>query len=401
VGPPLRRNRDFVALWVGGAISNLGISISSFAYPIVVLGATGSPAQAGLVGSVLTATTFVLRLPAGALTDRWDRRRLMIACDAGRAAASASLALALALGRFHLWHVLLVAFVEGSLGTLFGPSESAAVRLVVGPDQRREAVARNASRGQLPSVFGPPLGGVLLSAGRALPFLADALSYLASLVAILTVRTPLRERGGDGPAAVTGGIFEGIRWIWRHPFLRALVVWMSLETLVFGGIGLVIIVLARDAGASARELGVLFAITGAGSVAGALATPRLLRAVAPWTLVVGFSWIFTIATALLLAVHSPYPIGLIGATVFFLVPSLGALLLGSIADEAPDRLQGRAVAGALQVAMLAAPVAPLCAGVLAGSLGPRRTILVYAAFLLLLALGASLHSRAWRARLRR
>src|SRR4051812_36633951 len=138
------------------------------------------------------------------------------------------------------------------------------------------------------------------------------------------MRNPLRERAGNR-AAVTAGIFEGIRWIWRDPFLRALVVWMSLETLVFGGIGLVIIVLARDAGASVRELGVLFAITGAGSVAGALATPRLLRAIAPWTLVVGFSWIFTVATALLLAVHSPYLIGLIGSAVFFLVPSLGSL----------------------------------------------------------------------------
>ncbi|MFL5928266.1 MAG: MFS transporter [Gaiellaceae bacterium] len=400
VHPPLGRNRDFVALWVGGAISNLGISISSFAYPVVVLGATDSAAKAGLVGSVLTATTFVVRLPAGALTDRWNRRRLMVACDAGRAAASASLALALALGRFHLWHVLLVACAEGSLGTLFGPSESAAVRLVVAPDQRREAVARNASRGQLPSVIGPPLGGVLLSAGRALPFLADALSYLVSLVAILTVRTPLREPAADREAA-TGGIFEGIRWIWRHSFLRALVVWMSLETLVFGGIGLVIVVLARDAGASARELGVLFAITGTGSVAGAFATPWLLRAVAPWTLVVGFSWIFTAATALLLAVQSPYLIGLIGAAAFFLVPSLGSLLLASIAEEAPDRLQGRAVAGALQVAMLAAPVAPLCAGVLAEALGPRRTIAVYAGFLLLLALGASVRSRASRAPLGR
>src|SRR3954453_10491525 len=231
---PLGRNRDFVALWVGGAVSNLGISISSFAYPLVVLAATGSTAQAGLGGSVLTGTTFFLRIPLGALTDRWDRKRIMVACDAGRAAASASLALALALGRFHLWHVLLVAFVEGSLGTLFGPSESAAVRLVVAPEQRREAVARNTSRGQLPGVIGPPLGGVLLSAGRAFPFVADAVSYLVSLVAILTVRTPLREPAADREAA-TGGIFEGIRWIWRHSFLCDFVVWLSLESLVLCG----------------------------------------------------------------------------------------------------------------------------------------------------------------------
>jgi predicted MFS family arabinose efflux permease len=398
VHPPLRRNREFVALWIGGAISNLGISISSFAYPLVVLGATESPAKAGLVGSVLTGTTFVLRLPLGALTDRWDRKRLMIACDAGRAAASASLAAALAFGRFHLWHVLLVAFVEGSLGTLFGPSESAAVRLVVAPEQRREAVALNASRMQVPSVVGAPLGGVLLSAARALPFVADALSYLASLAAIATVRTPLREPRND---VTSSGVFDGIRWLWQRPFLRSLLVWMSLETLAFAGIGLVIIVLARDLGASPSSLGLLSAITGAGGVVGALATPLLLRTASPALLVVGSSWVLTGATLLVLVPRSPYLIGLAGAAAFFFVPSLGALLFSTIADEAPDHLQGRTTAGAIQVAGLLAPVAPLAAGFLLGALGPRHTVLLYAGFFGVLAIGASLHSNAWRAPRRR
>jgi len=396
VQPPLRKNREFVALWIGGAVSNLGISISSFAYPLVVLGATGSPGQAGLVGSVLTATTFFLRIPLGALTDRWDRKRIMVACDAGRAAASASLALALGFDGFHLWHVLLVAFVEGSLGTLFGPSESAAVRLVVAPEQRREAVARNASRMQVPSVIGPPIGGVLLSAGRALPFVADAVSYLVSLLAIVTLRTPLHERH-DEDGATAGGMFEGVRWLWRHAFLRALLVWMSLQTLVFAGIGLVIVVLARDLGATSGQLGVLFAITSAGGLAGAFATPRLLQSVSPTLLVLGFSWAFAGATFLLLAVDSPYAIGVIGAIPFFLVPAVGSLLFSTIAAEAPDHLQGRTTAGAIQVAGLLAPVAPLAAGLLLGTLGARHTILLYGGFLVLLAIEASLHSNAWRA----
>src|SRR4051794_38073412 len=144
--PPLRRNRQFVALWVGQAVSNLGISISSFAYPVLVLGATGSPAQAGLVGSTLAVTTFFLRLPAGVLVDRWNRKTIMVVCDLGRAVVSASLALALALGHFRLVHVLAVAVAEGAFGVLFGPAESATVRRVVAPEQIRDAVARNQSR---------------------------------------------------------------------------------------------------------------------------------------------------------------------------------------------------------------------------------------------------------------
>jgi hypothetical protein len=169
VEAPLRRNREFVALWVGQAVSNLGIGISSFAYPLVVLAATGSALRAGTVGTVLAATAFVLRLPAGALVDRLPRKRVLVFCDLGRAVNSGGLAAALALGHFWYAHVLAVAFVEAALGVLFGPAETAAVRRVVGPERVREAVAANASRASLPGVIGPPLGGVLLAVAARCP----------------------------------------------------------------------------------------------------------------------------------------------------------------------------------------------------------------------------------------
>jgi hypothetical protein len=118
--------------------------------------------------------------------------------------------------------------------------------------------------------------------------------------------------------------------------------------------------------------------------------------VPPVAIVVGFSWTFAVATLLLLAARSPYVIGLVGAAAFFLVPALGSLLLATISTEAPDELQGRAIAGAIQIASLGAPLAPLLAGVSAGAIGARHTILAYGGFLMLLALGASLHSSAWR-----
>jgi MFS family permease len=407
--PPLHRNREFVALWIGNAVSWLGISISSFAYPLVVLQATGSAAKAGLVGSVLTATTFFLRLPAGALTDRWDRKRIMLACDGGRAAGSASLAVALALGHFHLWHVLIVAFLEGSLGTLFGPAESAAVRRVVAPEQRREAVALNTSRAQLPGLIGPPLGGALLSVSRALPFVADAISYLVSLIAVLFIRTPLRDPPNEQDG--TRNIFDGIRWLWRRPFLRALLVWMGLSALAFGGAGLVILVLARSRGASSLELGVMFSIMAVGNVAGALATPRLIKRFSGRTLVVALAWTMPTAWFLLLPTHSPYVIGLLGAAANFLAPAVGAVLFATIATDAPDHLQGRTTAGAIQISSMPAPLAPLVAGLLLGAAGPRETVTVYGAFLVATAIlatlsrglkepgseGLELDSRTWRA----
>jgi MFS family permease len=124
----LRHNREFLALWSGQAASSLGTSISTLAYPLLVLSATGSPGQAGLVASALALTTFLVRLPAGVVADRIDRRRLMLVCDAGRIVAVGSIAAAAWFGAVTLAHVLAVAVVEGTLGALFGPAEAVAVR---------------------------------------------------------------------------------------------------------------------------------------------------------------------------------------------------------------------------------------------------------------------------------
>jgi predicted MFS family arabinose efflux permease len=390
VQAPLRRNREFAALWVGQAVSNLGIGISSFAYPLVVLAATGSALRAGAVGTVLAATAFVLRLPAGAIVDRLPRRRVLVLCDVGRALNSAGLAAVLALGHFWYPHVLAVAFVEAALGVLFGPAETAAVRRVVGCERVREAVAANASRTSLPGVVGPPLGGVLLAAGRALPFAADAVSYTVSLACVLTVRTPLgpdrRETRAERPLAQ---VFDGLRWIRRDPFLRGLLLLFMWFGLALGSIGLVLLVLARDNGARPGEIGLMYAITGAGSVLGALATPRLVCRVRPYVLVLLFGWLATGATLSLSVLHSPIVFGFVGAVPFFFLPPLNAVLFGRLAERAPDELQGRVTSAAIQLASLLGPVGPIVAGVLIGVTGAVHTTLAYGSLIGALAVVAT------------
>jgi MFS family permease len=388
---PLHRNGEYVALWVGQTVSALGISISSFAYPLVVLAATGSPAKAGLVGSVLAGTTFFLRLPAGALVDRWNRKAILVVCDLGRALSAGALALTLALGHFFFVQVLVVAFLEGAFGVLFGPAEAAAVKRVVAPTQVRDAVARNQSRMQLAGLVGPPVGGVLLGVGRALPFVADAVSYLVSLVGVLFVRSSLQDPPEPRPRRCIGAeVLDGVRWLWRRPFFRGVLVWMTLEGAAFSSVGLVILVLARERGASSAQLGAMFAITSAGGVLGALATPWLLRHASPRALMLAFAWIGAAATLALRGVESPYAMGVLGAAAFFLSPSLSGFLFAAIAERCPDRLLGRANSAAIQLASLASPVAPLIAGALLGLVGAPTTVVIYAGWMLVLAAAATL-----------
>jgi len=272
----------------------------------------------------------------------------------------------------------------------FGPAESAAVRRVVARDQIREAVAANASRTAVPGLIGPPLGGALFAASRALPFVADAVSYLISLACVCSLRTPLQERrsGADERHPVPE-LLDGFRWIMRHRLLRWLLGWFSGAGVVFNSLGLVIIVLARSHGASPGELGVMFAISAAGGVLGALATPRLLRFMQPYPLVTTFAWLSTTATFALLLLHSPYVIGLAGAAAFLLVPAVNALTFAVIADEAPDELQGRVTSAAIQVANLGAPLGPLLAGTLISITSTGHAIALYGCAMLLLAILAS------------
>jgi len=389
VDAPLRHDREFAALWLGQAISNLGISVSSFAYPVVVLAVTGSAVKAGAVGTVLAATAFVLRLPAGALVDRLSRRAILVACDLGRVVNSGLFALALALGHFWYPHVLLVAFFEAALGVLFGPAEAAAVRRVVGPERVREAVAANASRSALPGVLGPPLGGVLLGAGRAFPFVADAISYAASLLCVLTVRTELgpEDRESSSPVA---DVLEGLRWLLRDVFLRAALLFFMAFGLVLGSVGLVLLVLARDHGAGSGELGLMFALTAGGGVLGALATPRLVRTFRPHVLMLLFVWVAAAATLSLTLLASPITFGLAGAVAFFFVPPLNAAVFGRIGERAPDALQGRVTSAAIQMASLLGPVGPLAAGLLIEDLGARHAALTYGLVVVALACAATL-----------
>src|SRR6266536_5227827 len=89
---PLWFNRDYMLLWSGQIVSNIGTQVSQLAFPLLVLALTGSPAQAGFVAAARTVPWLLFALPAGALVDRWDRKRTMMLCSAGSGLALASIA---------------------------------------------------------------------------------------------------------------------------------------------------------------------------------------------------------------------------------------------------------------------------------------------------------------------
>lgn len=382
---PLHRNRDFALLWSGQALSALGSQVSGVAYPLLVLAVTGSPARAGLVGFARMVPIAVLALPAGALADRVDRRRLMVAADGVRAVALAAMAIVLAAGSPPYGVIVAVALLDGSGLVVTYVAERGALRRLVPPEQLPAAVARNESRTFAAMLGGPPLGGVLFGLGHAVPFVADAISYAASTASMLLIGSDFQEprRGRE-----RAGLAEGVRWIWRQPFLRACAVLFAGGNPVFAGLSLLIVVLATRDGASSALVGAMLAVAAAGGLLGALLAPVLQPRLAPRVLLVAETFTVAALVPLLLVAREAVLLGVIVAAAELITPVTNSIVVGYRVALAPDRLQGRVQAASTLIGFSGGWLGPLGVGLLLESAGSTATILVLSGWMLVLALGA-------------
>jgi MFS family permease len=304
---PLRRNRDFMVLWSSQVVSTVGTRVTLIAFPLLMLAVTHSPAKAGVVGFAQTLPFLLLYLPAGAFIDRWDRKRTMLVWDAGRAVALGSIAITVALGWLSTAQVVVVALIEGSLFVLFDMAEGAALPQLVTGEQLPTAIAQNQAKTQGADVVGQPLGGVLFSAARLLPFLVDAVAYLVSFVALLSIRRPFQQPRARPPARLKTEIAEGLLWVWRQPFLRAAVGVIGGMNLVFNALTLVLVVRARELGASPALIGAMFAFAGMGGLLGSFVAPWVQRSFSARRVVVTLGWLWVAQTGSRVAAERPQP----------------------------------------------------------------------------------------------
>jgi MFS family permease len=374
----LWRNRDFNLMWGSQCLSELGSSMTNLAYPLLVLALTGSAVLAGAVGTVSMAVKTVVRLPAGVLVDRVDRRRLMLGCDAIRLAAFVVLGVAVLAGHAGLALILVVVLVESVCTEAFGTSEMTAVRNLVPLAQVPTAVARNEARNAGVGLVGPPLGGALFAAGRALPFLGDALSYLLSLLGIWLVRGRFQEADRAGPAgSPLHDLVEGLRFVATEPFLRAAMCIAAPLNFAANGMVFGLILLLQRNGTPPALIGTVETIMGVGGLIGAMLAGSLMRRFRTSTLI---RFIACLGVPVLAAsaplTGSPLaavPLGLI----MLVAPALNAGLFGYVAAVTPDRLQGRVSSALMTAAMGLAALSPLVAGLLVAHVGGPGTVLVF------------------------
>jgi len=360
--------------------------VSQIAYPLLVLVMTGSPGIAGLVGFIGTLPYILVQLPAGAVMDRVDRRRLMIACDIVRLVALGSIPLAASLGRLTIGQVTIVAFIEGTMFVLFRLGEVAAIRIVVPPEQHPAALSQNEARLRAATLLGNPIGGVLFDAGRTVPFLADAVTYLASLVTLLLIRTPFEETRTQQRRNVVSEIQEGITWLWGQHYILIVNLAASATNGLIQVVILVVIVAERERGASGTLIGLILGGFGVGGVAGALSGGRIAKRLRPNTVVLTTLWIWATLTAAVGVVSNPIVLGALLASLAFM-GAVWNIATGTIYYRlVPDRLIARVSSVGSLTAFGALPLGSLAGGLLIQWFGPSVAGLIAGAGMLVIAL---------------
>jgi MFS family permease len=388
--PPLWKSLDFQFLWIGSAISVLGSRISSIAYPLLVLALTGSASDAGLVGFTATMPHLLFQLPAGALADRCNRKRVMIACDAGRAMALGSIVLALLFDELHLLQIMIVSFIEGTLFVLYDAAEPAAVRNLVHPRQLPLALSQVEARERGTLVIGRPLGGLLFDLSRWVPFLADTLSYLISLTMLLLIKKQFQIERADERQGMVKEIAAAVIWLWKQPFIRATTLLVAGTNMLFQALTLLLIVTAKQQGASAALVGVIFAMAGVGGVLGALLAPWLQRRLSMKVIVVVANWGWALLMPLIAITDNLYALGAVFGLMAFVGPVWNVAIDVYRLTITPDLLLGRAQSAVSLLAYGALPLGSLLGGYLLASLGVLPTGLVLAGCMLFLACAAAL-----------
>jgi MFS family permease len=358
VSAPLSRNRNYQLLWVSQALSEFGINASMIAFPLLVLAVTGSAAASGLVLGTIAAAELVAGLPTGALVDRWNRKKVMIACEAAQVIAAATLVGALLSGRASLPLMVVVAAVMGVCAALFEPAEEASLPNVVPAHQLSTAVAMNTARSYLGHLSGTAAGGFLFAVARFVPFAVDMLTHAMAFVLLIFVRVPPRKVLPQPVRHLGREIATGLRWMWAHPPVRATALCAVGLNLFFTAYYIVIIVLAQSRGVPSGEIGVMAAMLGVGGLLGAMVAPYLHQAVSPYLSIIGVFWLLTLLTPVAVVVTNGYLMGALFAAMAFLAPTANTTMSTYQLLLTPDELRGR-LSGAMGVA----------AGV-AGALGP-------------------------------
>jgi MFS family permease len=402
---PLWHNRDYLLFQGGDIVSNIGNSVQYLALSLLVLSLTGSPAQAGIVLGLTAIASIVFGLFAGALADRWDRKKIMIWCDTGQLVLVGTIPVALWLGKLAMPQIYIVAAATSVLSTFFNAAGASALPNVTGPAQLIDGLRQGQAAGEVIRISGGVIGGSLFAVARAIPFVTNAVSFAVSAVTLRLIRKDFQESPDEEAAESAEDLWHditaGLRWLWNHKLVRLVTLVSSADSLRYGAGYLVIVLLAERLHTPAAGIGGIFAAAGVGALLGNVVAGWAEKRFTFGTVTLSMLWVEAIVFPLYAIAPSAVIIGLIAAVEEFVSP-VYELMLGNYRMLAtPDSLRGR-VGSSVQIATYGAQsVGAIASGFLIEWLGARLSAVVLGAWLVCLAIIVSLSKQVRSASLPR
>jgi MFS family permease len=415
-------------LWAASTVSSLGDGMYLAALPLLAATLTRDPLAVSVVTFAGWLPWLLFALPAGALVDRLDRRRVMWTVDAARALVVGVLTVAVLAGWASIPLLAVAGFLVGAGQTLFENAAQAMVVAVAGRDPRRLERANGQLVASLTigqQLIGPPAGSAAFALAPWLPFLADAVSFGASAGLVAAIKGRFQPEGtlephrpvpgppegersptagtaapvvhsppsSPSPAAVRNlraEIAEGLRFLFGHRLLRACVLLVSASNLAFMAGEAVLVLFATDElGLGSRGYGLLLAAVALGGLPGSLLAARVGGRVPPGTLIVGGVLVGAVVMACFGLATDPWVAGAAYAATGAVWGVWNVTLLSLRQAIVPDRLMGRVVGAVRLIGFGSIPVGALLGGLVARAFGLRAPFLGGAAVLALAALAAT------------
>jgi DHA3 family tetracycline resistance protein-like MFS transporter len=377
---PLRQ-RDFRMLWLGMTVSLLGDGIFFVALPWQVYQLSDAPTALSVVGIAMVLPNILFLLVGGVVSDRFARRRVMMAADFVRGISVAVLGVLAISGALELWHVMVIAAVFGAGTAFFGPAFDAIVPELVPIELLTQANSIDQFvRPAAWRMLGPALGGWIIAwfgdrAGGA--FIVDAATFGVSVICLLLMRAGARQpRAEGGSGSAWKEIREGFRYVRSETWLWGTLVAATFAYLAFLGPTEVLLphVVKYEMQEGASDLGMILALGGVGAMASALFMGRrqLPRR--------NMTFIFLVWTASTLSIAGyglarfPWQ-AMVACFVFNALEGAGTIVwLTTKQRLVPNRLLGRVSSFDWFISIGLLPVSYALTGPVAKAIGPRATL---------------------------
>jgi MFS family permease len=378
--PFARAVGGFQLFLLARAVSWAGSAVTLVALPVLLYQRTGSPALAGLLTTLEAVPYLLLGLPAGALVDRWDQRRTLVATSWLSAITMASIPVATLLGVLTTPQLLIVAVLTSSTFVFFDAAGFGVVPALVGRDGVAGATGTMMTVNTVIGLLGPAAGGLLataIGAGDALAI--DAASYALAGVLLAALHWDAPDHAGPVTRGAATDIVEGLRYLWSHRVIRVLTLLGVGNSLTAGAVtGLIIVTAVRRLGLGDHDarLGLLYTCASLGSLVAGLAISRLQRRLSLGTITLAG---LAANLLLLVALAQTTDLGIALAVVAgWQATNTLISLNGIITRQAitPAQLQGRVNTTARMIAWGGQPIGAGLGGLAASHLGVHTALLI-------------------------